>query len=62
MVQESRLEVESFSSGTRSRESTSTSSYPVKDREWRDILAPKWYVYEDFVCYALAESKDNQTW
>jgi hypothetical protein len=54
------FEVESFTSGTRRRQSTLALSYIMRDREKSDIVAPKWYDYENLVYYVPIEAEEVQ--
>jgi hypothetical protein len=51
LIKENQFEVECSNSGTRGRLSTLALGYLMRDREESDIDAPKWYDYEDLVCY-----------
>ena len=46
-------------SGTRRRQSTLALGYLV-DREESEIVAPKWYVYEDLVGYVSIVAEEVQ--
>ncbi|MCI60233.1 hypothetical protein A2U01_0081488, partial [Trifolium medium] len=52
---------ESFTSGTRRRQSTLALGYLVRDREESGIVAPKWYGdYGDLVCHVSIVAEEVQ--
>jgi hypothetical protein len=59
-VEESQVEVEPSDSGTRGRLSTIALGYLIGDREESGIVAPKWYDYEDHVCYVSIVTEEVQ--
>ncbi|MCI08818.1 hypothetical protein A2U01_0029899 [Trifolium medium] len=59
-MEKTQFKVESFTSGTRGRQSTLAPSYLVRDREGSDIVAPKKYSYGDLVCYVSIEAEEVQ--
>ncbi|PNX61353.1 hypothetical protein L195_g060625, partial [Trifolium pratense] len=60
LVQETRFEVESFTSGTRRRQSTLAFGYLMGDRAESGIVAPKWYSYGDHVGYVSIVAEEVQ--
>jgi hypothetical protein len=57
-VEETQFEVEYFISWIRRRQPTLATFYLVRDKQGSGIIAPKWYDYEDLMCYVPIETEE----